>query len=62
MAGGSAFTMSPELEAVTLVLTSFVQDTFYSTAENDLKRLKALTTQVDTEFLAKLAIFARQRF
>lgn len=62
MAGGSAFTMSPELEAVTLVLTSFVQDTFYSTAQNDLSRLKKLTTQVDTEFLAKLAIFARHRF
>lgn len=62
MAGGSAYSMSPELEAITLVLTSFVQDTFYSTAQQDLSRLKDLTDKIDPEFMAKLAIFARKRF
>lgn len=61
-AGGPAIKQSAKLEAVSLVLTSFVRDRFYSKASDDLTRLKSLTEQVDTEFLAKLAIFARKEF
>lgn len=61
-AGWPAIKQSAKLEAISLVLTSFVKDKFYSKAGDDLTRLKALTEQVDAVFLAKLAIFARKEF
>lgn len=61
-AGGPAIKQSSKLEAVSLVLTSFVRDKFYTSAKDDLTRLKKLTEEVDTEFLAKLAVFARTEF
>lgn len=61
-AGWPAIKQSAKLEAISLVLTSFVRDKFYTSAQDDLTRLKWLTEKVDTEFLAKLAIFARTKF
>ncbi len=61
-AGGPAIKQSAKLEAVSLVLTSFVRDRFYSKATDDLARLKDLTNKVDAQFLAKLAVFARNEF
>lgn len=61
-AGWPAIKQSAKLEAISLVLTSFVKDKYYSSAQDDLTRLKWLTEKVDTEFLAKLAIFARTKF
>ncbi len=39
-AGGPAIKQSAKLEAISLVLTSFVKDKFYSSAQDDLTRLK----------------------
>ena len=62
-AGGEAFVMSPKLELVSLLLTSFVQDQFYRSASNTLDNLKDLIDKVgDYEFVAKSAIYARMQF
>lgn len=61
-AGWPAIKQSAKLEAISLVLTSFVRDKFYTSAQDDLTRLKWLTEKVDAEFLAKLAVFARTKF
>ena len=62
LAGGESYSESPKLALISLVLTSFVKDKFYETADAQLTRLKALLTQVPADFSAKLAIYARNEF
>ncbi len=61
-AGGEAYSQSPELELVSVLLTSFANDTFYEKAEDKFERLKGLVKQVDPLFAAKAAIYARKEF
>jgi len=62
-AGGQAYSQSNELALVSLLLTSFVNDQFYRNAQTTLDELRSLITKVnDKEFIAKAAIFARDRF
>lgn len=61
-AGGESFTESPKLALASLVLTSFAQDQFYRSAEEMLDELRSLTRTVDPQFVAKLAVFARNEF
>jgi len=61
-AGGEAYSQSPELELVSVLLTSFANDTFYEKAEDKFDRLKGLVKQVDPLFAAKAAIYARKEF
>ena len=62
LAGGQAYSQSPELEIVSILLTSFVKDQFYRSADDTLIRLRELTQHVSPEFGAKLAIYARNEF
>ena len=63
LAGGQAYKQSNELALVSLLLTSFVNDQFYRGAQDTLKELKSLSEKVkDKEFVAKSAIFARDKF
>lgn len=63
LAGGQAYSQSNELALVSLLLTSFVNDQFYRNAQTTLDELRSLTSKVkDKEFVAKAAIFARDRF
>ena len=63
LAGGQAYKQSDELALVSLLLTSFVNDQFYKNAQTTLDDLRKLTGKVkDKEFIAKAAIFARDRF
>ena len=63
LAGGKAYKQSDELALVSLLLTSFVNDQFYKNAQTTLDDLRKLTSKVkDKEFIAKAAIFARDRF
>ena len=63
LAGGTAFKETPKLELVSLLLTSFVQDKFYRTAKEELKKLKELVNIIpEKKFIAKAAIYARQEF
>lgn len=61
-AGGEAYKQSKELELVSILLTSFVSDTFYRSSNDTLERLKSLLSEVDPKFAAKAAIFARDKF
>lgn len=62
IAGGEAFKESAELELVSILLTSFVKDQFYSTATDIIKNVGALLDRVDPVFAAKAAIYARTKF
>ena len=63
LAGGQAYKQSDELALVSLLLTSFVNDQFYKNAQTTLEDLRKLSEKVkDKEFVAKAAIFARDRF
>lgn len=62
LAGGEAYKESSELALVSLLLTSFVNNQFYRSADQSLNELKALLSKVDPKFAAKAAIFARDEF
>jgi len=60
-AGGSAFKMADEAALAQYACTGTFNDTFYSTAELQLKETLALAQKVSPEFLAKTAIYAREK-
>lgn len=65
LAGGEAYTESTKLEIASLILTSMCKNSFYSTEQNDISRLKHLFNQLSAEdksFFAKAAIYARKEF
>lgn len=59
-AGGSAYSMSAEQALAQFACTGTLNDTFYTTAETQLKEVLELANAVSPEFLAKTAVFARQ--
>lgn len=63
LAYGQAFTLSPELELISLVLTSFLADTFYSKQQEQIDRLVQLVHTIqDKMFIGQVAIYARNVF
>lgn len=63
LAGGQAYSQTNELALVSMLLTSFVNDQFYKSGSTTLKDLKALSEKIgDKEFVAKAAIYARDKF
>lgn len=61
-AGGEAYKQSPELALVSLLLTSFIKDQYYRSAQDQMDDLINLSKQVDPKFAAKAAIYARNEF
>lgn len=62
LAGGEAFSMTPQMELVHAVLTTFLEDKYYESGEDRISRIQALITQNKPEFVAKLAVVARTEF
>lgn len=62
LAGGQAYGQSTELELVSILSTSFANDTFYKTANDTFQRLKELVGICNKEFVAKAAVYARTQF
>lgn len=62
LAGGEAFKMTPELELISALLTSFLEDKFYESGAKRQIRIEDLISKVDPLFAAKAAIFARNEF
>lgn len=63
LAGGEAFKESPELELVSTLLTSFIEDQYYRKAQDASKRILQLVDELpDKKFSAKAAIFARTKY
>lgn len=60
-AGGSAYSMADEAALAQYACTGTFNDTFYSTAEVQLRETLALAQKVSPEFLAKTAIYAREK-
>ena len=56
----SAYTLTPEMELYTAVVTSGLSDTFYEKEHNRLTRIQALIAKNNPEFVGKLAVYARQ--
>lgn len=61
-AGGEAYSQSPELELVSILLTSFANDQFYRSSGDTMTRLKELIGICNKEFVAKAAVYARTVF
>lgn len=62
LAGGEAYSQSAELELVSILLTSFVQDQYYKSADDSMRKVSELLGKVDPKFAAKAAIYARNEF
>lgn len=62
LAGGEAFVIGAKEELVTILLTSFVADQFYRDSGDTIKRVIKLIEGCDKQFVAKAAIFARDKF
>ncbi|REJ91100.1 MAG: TROVE domain-containing protein [Planctomycetota bacterium] len=61
-AGGAAYRFTPKHALAQLAATGCFNGTYYARAENQLDELRALIDQVDDDvFLAKLAVYARER-
>jgi hypothetical protein len=62
-AGGEAFTETTELEFVSILLTSFVQDQYYRSSEDTVERTTQLLSSLkDKRFAARAALYARTKF
>jgi 60 kDa SS-A/Ro ribonucleoprotein len=62
LAGGEAFSETPKLELVSILLTSFVKDQFYRSSDEGLKKVTGLLGKVDPLFSAKAAVYARTKY
>jgi hypothetical protein len=62
LAGGVAFSISPEIELLHAVLTTFLDDKYYESKEDRIARIKKLISLNKPEFVAKLACVARLEF
>lgn len=62
LAGGESYSQSPELELISILLTSFAKDQFYQKEEKSFDRLQNLLNRVNLEFAAKAIIFARTKY
>lgn len=61
-AGGAAYALAPKHALAQLAATGCFGDTYYATAEMQLDELRKLIDQVDDNvYLAKLAVYARER-
>jgi len=55
-----AWKLDPAMALYTRVCTSILQDQFYSGSTDEINRIKSLLTKVDHEFVAQLAVYARE--
>jgi len=59
--GEASFELTPKEELVSTVLTSFLTKSYYESEKSIVSRLQAAAGKVDPEFLAKLALYAREQ-
>ena len=56
-----AYAFSPKHALAQYAATGCLNATFYATADDQLQKILALTKEVDAEFIAKTAVYARQK-
>ncbi len=60
-AGGKAYALGPRLALAQYTATGCLNGTFYASAETQMETLLKMVAECDAEFVAKTAVFARQR-
>ncbi|MDQ3713914.1 MAG: TROVE domain-containing protein [Acidobacteriota bacterium] len=60
-AGGLAYKLSPKAALAQYAATGCFNQTFYSEAGEQLEKVLALAKELDAEFVAKVAIYAREK-
>lgn len=60
-AGGKAYQLSPKQALAQYAATGCLNDTFYASAETQLDKVLAFCNQVEPEFIAKTAVYCRER-
>lgn len=60
-AGGAAYKMSARAALAQYVCTGCLNGTFYTTAKTQLDTVRQLLTEVEPEFLGKLAVYAHEK-
>ena len=60
-AGGVAYKMSAKQALAQYVCTGCLNGTYYTTAKTQLDTVRQLLTEVEPEFLAKLAVYAHEK-
>src|SRR3954465_10557755 len=60
-AGGTAYALSPKHALAQYAATGCLNSTYYASANDQLQKVLALTKEVDAEFIAKTAMYARQK-
>lgn len=59
-AGGKAYQFSPRHQLAQLAATGCLNQTFYANASSQLETVLDLCQQIDTDFIAKTAVYARE--
>lgn len=62
LAGGDAFSVSAKEELVSAVLNTFLEDKYYESGNKRAGRIGDLVSRTDPQFVAKLAVVARNEF
>ena len=65
-AGAKAYTLTPEMELYSAVVTTMLSDAYYEKSNNSdgtkrLERIRSLVGQVNPSFVARLAVYAREQ-
>lgn len=59
--GGIAYTLTPKQQLAQLAATGCLNNTFYADAQSQLDQVLKLAESLDAEFIAKTAVYARQK-
>ena len=60
-AGGIAYTLTPKQQLAQLAATGCLNNTYYADAQSQLDQVLMLAESLDAEFIAKTAVYARQK-
>ena len=60
-AGGIAYMLTPQQQLAQLAATGCLNNTFYADAQSQLDQVLKLAESLDAEFIAKTAVYARQK-
>ena len=59
--GAKAYTLTPELELYSAVVTASLHDQFYEGSADRLVRIRELIKKNDPQFVARLAVYTREK-